>query len=93
VSVLELATTITRLMGVEAAPIFLPGRPGEVPVAECSAAKARRLLGYAPRWPLEDGLRRTIAHIRSHGPKPFAYHLPIEITSELTPAVWAERLM
>jgi UDP-glucose 4-epimerase len=44
-------------MAVEAPPIFLPGRPGEVPVAECSAAKARRLLGYAPRWSLEDGGR------------------------------------
>ncbi|MFI7542395.1 NAD-dependent epimerase/dehydratase family protein [Actinoplanes sp. NPDC049599] len=62
-------------------------------LAERPAAKARRLLGYAPRWSLEDGLRRTIAYIRSHGPKPFEYHLPIEISSELTPAVWAERLM
>jgi UDP-glucose 4-epimerase len=93
VSVLELATTIAGLMDVEAEPLFLPGRPHEVPVAECSAAKARRMLGYAPGWSLEDGLRRTIDHIRSHGPKPFEYHLPIEITSELTPAVWSERLM
>jgi UDP-glucose 4-epimerase len=93
VSILDLATMIAGLMDFELSPIFLPGRPREVVVAECSAAKARKILGYAPTWSLEDGLRRTIDYIRRHGPKPFEYHLPIEITSELTPAVWSERLM
>jgi UDP-glucose 4-epimerase len=93
VSILDLAAMIADLMEFKLSPIFLPGRPREVPIAECSAAKARKILGYSPSWSLEDGLQRTIDYVRLHGPKQFEYHLPIEITTELTPAVWSERLM
>jgi hypothetical protein len=31
--------------------------------------------------------------IREHGPKPFEYHLPIEIDSPLLPETWKSRLI
>ena len=32
----------------------------------CDNRKARRLLGWRPRVPLEEGLERTIAYVRAH---------------------------
>lgn len=74
-------------------PTYMPGRPQEVRDANCSADKARHLLGYAPRVPLYTGLRELVAWIRLRGPRPFDYHLPIEIQNDQTPRTWADRLM
>jgi UDP-glucose 4-epimerase len=91
VSVLELATIVARLLGVELRYELLPPRPQEVVVANCSAAKARALLGYEPRVSLEDGLREMIEWIRTRGPRPFQHHAPLEIMSDAVPKTWATR--
>lgn len=88
----ELAQRIGELLHFKVNPIYVPARPQEVYLANCSAAKARRLLGYEPRTNLDDGLRRMIEHIRHWGVKPFDYHLPLEIVSDLTPDTWKLRL-
>jgi UDP-glucose 4-epimerase len=74
---------------------YHPARPGEVHTATCSADKARRLLGYEPRWALEDGLAELAWWIKERGPREFDYHLPIEITNTplQAPRTWTERLM
>lgn len=43
----------------------------------CDNRKARRLLGWRPRVPLEEGLRRALAYVRSHPEsyKPDLYNL------------------
>jgi UDP-glucose 4-epimerase len=41
---------------------------------------------------MEDGLQAMIDHIRRKGPRPFRYHLDLEIVSELTPRTWKEKL-
>jgi UDP-glucose 4-epimerase len=92
-SVLDLASALAGLLEFDLEPIFVPARPHEVRVANCCAQKARKLLGYHPRWSLQDGLLRTIAYIRRAGPRPFRYHLPIEIPSQQTPATWTEELI
>ena len=92
-SVLELATILADLMNVELDPIFLPPRPREVPVAHCSSDKARTVLGYTSRWQLKDGLRRMVDHVVAAGPRPFRYHLPVEIPTGQTPITWTERLL
>ncbi len=75
-------------------PIFVKERPREVKFAHCSADKARRLLGYEPRVPLEEGIRKTVDWIRVRGARPFTYHhLGIEIDSPLLPETWGRRLM
>jgi UDP-glucose 4-epimerase len=89
VSVRELATLVARLLGVELRCEFLPPRPREVPLANCSAAKARALLGYRPRLSLEESLRPMVEWIRTRGPRPFRHHVDLEIVSEALPRTWS----
>jgi UDP-glucose 4-epimerase len=91
VTVLQLAQKIAALLDFPLDPIFMPDRPCEVKIAHCSANKARRLLGYEPKVSLEHGLEEMIAWIRERGPRPFQYHLDIEIVNENTPRTWLER--
>lgn len=92
VSINELAKTIADLLDFDLKAIYAPGRPMEVRLANCSAAKARRLLGYRTETTLRAGLQQMIAYIRERGPKPFSYHLQLEIQSELSPRTWVEHL-
>jgi UDP-glucose 4-epimerase len=93
VSIRELAEVTARLLDFPLDFVFTPGRPQEVQLANCSADKARRLLGYKPRVTLEDGLRAMIDWIRSRGARPFEYHLDLEIVNEKTPETWKRKLL
>ncbi len=93
VSVLELARLILKETSSDLEPVFYPPRPAEVHTASCSAAKARAVLGYEPRWNLQDGIASLVAWISEQGPAPFRYHLPVELPGETTPKTWTERLM
>lgn len=93
VTIAELGETIARLLGVPFDPLFVKSRPEEVPLANCSADKLRRLYQYEPRTSLEDGLQSMIEWIRFRGPKPAEYRLPLEIVSEKTPQPWVKRLI
>ncbi len=79
-------------LGVKYDPIFLPERPAEVKCAYPSCLKARRRLGYELKVTLSETLDKIIAWVKQ-GPKPFEYHLPLEICTEKTPKTWAEKLM
>jgi UDP-glucose 4-epimerase len=95
-TILGLATVIRFLLGCgpdDCVPEFYPPRPAEVFEAHCSAAKARRLLGYKPRWELQRGLDAYIEWIKSKGARPFEYHLPLEIVTKDTPKTWTDKLM
>ncbi len=92
ITVLELAERIARLIGFNLHPEFMPGRPQEVKHATCSSEKARRLLGYQTRVSLDDGLSEMIAAIRQRGPRPFNYHIGLEIVTDKTPRTWTERV-
>jgi nucleoside-diphosphate-sugar epimerase len=63
----DVAALVLELMGNPVRARFgeLPYRPGETWEFYCSNERARTLLGWAPRVPLEDGLRRTIAWYRA----------------------------
>jgi nucleoside-diphosphate-sugar epimerase len=61
ISLNELLRTIQRIVGTNLAPTYGPPRAGDVRDSQASIQKARRLLGYAPIVPLDEGLRRTIA--------------------------------
>lgn len=92
ITILNLAERLAEIIGFDLDPIFMPGRPQEVPVALCSSNKARRLLGYETTVSLDQGLRDLVEWIRPRV-KPFEYHLPIEIDSPLTPKTWTQRLI
>jgi UDP-glucose 4-epimerase len=93
VAVRDLATTLARLMEFDLHPVYVRGRPQEVHLATCSADKARARLGYRTRYSLEAGLAELITWIRARGPRPFAYHLGLEIENERTPETWSKRLL
>jgi UDP-glucose 4-epimerase len=60
ISILELATTMARVLGVSAAPEHVAARAGDVRDSQADITKARLLLGYEPTVPFEEGLRRTL---------------------------------
>jgi UDP-glucose 4-epimerase len=93
VTILELAETVARLLDFRLEVKLTRPRPREVYLANCSADKARRMLQYDPRISLEDGLRSMIDWIRSRGPRPFEYHLELEIANDKTPDTWKKRLL
>jgi UDP-glucose 4-epimerase len=92
VTINELARTIADLLRFDLQPTYVQGRPQEVHLANCSAGKIRRRFGYSTRYSLRDGLAEMIEWIRRRGPKPFKYHLDLEIVNELTPRTWRERM-
>jgi CDP-glucose 4,6-dehydratase len=60
IPVLDLVATITRLMGTDIQPTILGEAAGEIHHQYLSAEKARRVLGWHPRWQPEDALVETI---------------------------------
>jgi UDP-glucose 4-epimerase len=89
----QLARMLAEIIGFELHPIYVADRPQEVRSATCSADKARKLLGYHTQVSLVDGLQAMVQWIREHGPRPFEYHLPIEIDSPIVPVTWRDRLI
>jgi UDP-glucuronate decarboxylase len=63
-SALEFAQIIKRLTNSRSPIVHLEGRPEEIARREPDISKARRVLGWEPRVPLEDGLRLTIEWFR-----------------------------
>jgi len=64
VSILRFAETIKALTGTRSEIVFRPLPEDDPKVRQPDISLARRLLGWEPRVPLEDGLRRTIDYFR-----------------------------
>jgi len=52
--------TLERHVGRKAVLERLPDQPGDVPITSADISKARRLLGYSPRTPFEEGIKRFV---------------------------------
>lgn len=65
VSVIDLTNMILRLMGSDLTPVIQNNAPNEILRQNLSSAKARDVLGWTPRYTLEDGLEKTIAWYRN----------------------------
>ena len=92
VTVGQLASRVATVLGLDLKPHYVGSRPLEVRDANCSADKARRVLGYSPTWSLKDGVKATADWIREQGPKPFVYHIEPEIVNDSMPVTWKDRL-
>ena len=64
VTVIELVNRILRLMGSSQQPDIRAEAQHEIPQQFLDAGKAKRMLGWAPIFSLDEGLRRTIAWYR-----------------------------
>jgi len=93
ITINHLAETIADLLDFDLDPIYKPDRPQEVKLANCSADKARELLGYETEYSLRDGLQEMIDWIEDRGAKEFDYHLECEIVNEQTPDTWTNELI
>ena len=67
VSLSELIALLERELGREAVVERLPAQPGDVPQTYADVTKARRLLGYDPLTPIEEGVRRFVEWFREEG--------------------------
>ncbi len=56
IDLLGLIRLIEKALGKKADLQFLPAEPGDVPITFADITKSRRLLDYAPKTPLEDGI-------------------------------------
>ena len=58
VTLLEMIRALEEALGKQAAIDWQPEQPGDVPQTWASVTKAHDLLGYEPRTPFRDGMRR-----------------------------------
>ena len=63
-SVNTVAETIGEILGKPVERRFEPPRPGDIRDSWANVSAARDVLGYTPSVALEEGLRRTIDHLR-----------------------------
>ena len=62
---------MARALGRSAKARFEPARAGDVRHSLADVSKARRLLGYRPRFGLEEGLEKTMAwYVETYGKRP-----------------------
>lgn len=92
ITINELAETVARLLQFDLEIEYTKSRPQEVALANCSAEKARRLLGFDPQIKLEEGMGQMIDWISHRGVRPFKYHLDLEIVNDKTPVTWSKKL-
>ena len=65
ISLLELVRAIQLILGSNVAPTFGPTREGDVKDSQADIFKARKMLGYEPSVPFEEGLRQTVAWFKT----------------------------
>ncbi len=65
-SVHDVAERLRELVGAEVVPDHGPAIPGEVYKIVLDVTRARQILGWEARVPLEEGLRRTVEWFRKH---------------------------
>jgi dTDP-glucose 4,6-dehydratase len=63
-TVLDFAKVIRRLTGASSEIVFQPLPTDDPKVRQPDISKARRVLGWEPRVPLEEGLSKTIEYFR-----------------------------
>jgi UDP-glucuronate 4-epimerase len=63
-SLADLVSWIADELGVEAKIDRLPEQPGDVPITYADVGKAHRMLGYSPKVPIREGLRRFVRWYR-----------------------------
>ena len=64
VALSELVSILESALDLEADIRFEPDQPGDVPVTFADVSKARKMLGYEPMVPIEEGVRRFVKWLK-----------------------------
>ena len=92
ISVNELYKKISNILQFNKEPIYYPDRTNEVKYSNCSADKARKILGYKTEIDVNSSLKNMVDYIKKKGAKKFVYNYDIEINNELTPKTWSKKI-
>jgi UDP-glucuronate 4-epimerase len=65
VVLMDMIKSIERALGKEARMVHKPFQTGDVPYTYASIEKARQLLGYNPKTPLDDGIKQFVEWYRA----------------------------
>jgi UDP-glucuronate 4-epimerase len=68
VKLTELIHLIETNLGKQAVIKWLPDQPGDVPITYADISKAKHLLGYDPRTPIAEGIRKFVEWYRANQP-------------------------
>ena len=66
VALRDMIALLEDAMGKKAVIERLPDQPGDVPVTCADVSKARRLLGYEPKVPIGEGIRKYVEWLREN---------------------------
>jgi UDP-glucuronate 4-epimerase len=66
VELLDFIGVIEQELGIEAQKNLLPLQPGDVPETSADIEKSRRMLGFNPRTPVREGIRRFLKWYREY---------------------------
>ena len=91
ITINELYKKVSNIMKFNKDPIYYPDRPNEVKYSNCSADKARDMLGYKTEYDVDTSLKRMAEFIKKNGVKKFVYNYDLEINNELTPKTWSKK--
>ena len=69
ISLLELIRTLQSILKTDVEPLFGPPREGDVRDSQADIAKARKMLGFSPTVPFDEGLRATVKWFQSQPPR------------------------
>lgn len=63
---IDIYYSLTKSLGVEIEPNFGPDRAGDIKHSNADISKAKEMLGYAPEWSFERGIRAAIEWYREN---------------------------
>lgn len=66
IELLEVYTVLESLIGVQLKPIFGPDRLGDIKHSNADITKAKQMLGYAPDYSFEKGIREAVDWYREN---------------------------
>ena len=63
---LDIYYGLTEALGLDVEPNFGPDRPGDIKHSNADISKAKQLLGYAPEWSFDRGIKAAIVWYRTN---------------------------
>ena len=62
ITINKLAAAVIRLVGADVEPKYVAAQVGDIRHSLADISRARKLIGYEPRYSLEQGLQKTVEY-------------------------------